>query len=308
MPAPRKVIKWLLSLDPAIRWQALRDLAHESEAIVAAERARVATEGWGAQLLALQAPGGHWGGAKDEGWMTTVDALALLKELGLPPACDAARRAVARVQDHLTWHRLDGRPFFEGETEPCINGRILAAGAYFGTASDRLVDRLLGEQLADGGWNCDAPKSKCSSFHSTICVLEGLLDYELAGGPSNAVTEARQRAHNYLLDRRLFRSLRSGEVIDRHWLRFAFTTAWHYDVLRGLDYLRKAGATPDARTDEAVESVRRRQHQNGRWPLNIRRFNRIPFEMEAETGRASGWNTLRALRVLDWHEVGRPAH
>jgi hypothetical protein len=307
MPAPKKVIKWLLSLDPAISWQARRDLAREPEAIVAAERARVAAEGWGARLLALQAPGGHWGGAEDKGWMTTVDALALLKELGLAPDCAAARTALGRVHDHITWHQLDGRSFFEGETEPCINGRILAAGAYFGTASDKLVDRLLGEQLEDGGWNCEAPKSRRSSFHSTICVLEGLLDYEKAGGPNKAVTEARRRAEGYLLDRRLFRSLRSGEVIDRHWLRFAFTTAWHYDVLRGLDYLRKAGVAPDARVDEAVDSVRRRQHQNGRWPLNIRRYHRIPFEMEAETGRASGWNTLRALRVLDWHEEGRSA-
>src|SRR6185369_6901664 len=114
---------------------------------------RIAAEGWGARLLGLQAPGGQWGADDDEGWMTTVEALTLLKDLGVDPAAEQVRRAIDLVQERITWWQLDGRPFFDGETEACINGRILAAGAYFGVASDRLVEQLLHDQLDDGGWN-----------------------------------------------------------------------------------------------------------------------------------------------------------
>jgi hypothetical protein len=183
-----------------------------------------------------------------------------LKDLGPDPAGEEVRRAIGLVRDRITWWQLDGRPYFDGETEACINGRILAAGATFGAASERLVDRLLEGQLEDGGWNCQAPPSKRSSFHSTICVLEGLLAYETAQGPTAAVTHARARAQDYLLEQRMVRSLRSGAVIDRRWQRFAFPTVWRYDVLRGLDYLRSAGVKPDERAAEAVELVEKRRH------------------------------------------------
>jgi hypothetical protein len=293
------VVKWLLDSDPSIRWQVMRDLTDEPDEVVAAERSRVAAEGWGARLLGLQTQGGHWGG--DDPWYTITKTLVLLKDLGVDPSSKEVRRAIGLVRDRITWEPLDGRPYFDGETEPCINGRILAAGAYFGEASDRLVDRLLEEQLEDGGWNCEAPPSKRSSFHSTICVVEGLLEYEKARGPTTAVTDARGRAQDYLLERRMLRSLTSGEVIDRRWTRFSFPTTWHYDVLRGLDYLRSAGVKPDERVAETVELVEQRRHQNGRWPLNVLHPDRIPFDMEAGVGKASRWNTLRALRVLDWY-------
>ncbi len=277
--------------------------ADEPDAVVAAERSRVAAQGWGAELLGRQAADGHWGDDQKHGWMTTNDALTLLKDLGADPADDNVRRAIGRVESGITWWQLDGRPYFDGETEACINGRILATGAYFGAASDRLVDRLLGEQLKDGGWNCDAPPSKRSSFHSTICVLEGLLEYEKARGPTVAVTRARARGEEYLLERRMLRSLSSGEVIDREWTRFAYPPVWHYDVLRGLDYLRSTGARPDDRVGEAVALVEKRRDADGRWPLDgihPDHANRLSFDVETGVGEASRWNTLRALRVLDW--------
>jgi hypothetical protein len=313
MASRKAVVKWLLDADPSIRWQVLRDLTDAPDAAVAAERSRVATEGWGARLLDLQTPDGHWGDDTRHGWMATTDALKLLKDLGLDPASDRARRAVDLVESRIAWFQLDGRPFFDGETEACINGRILAAGAYFGAASERLVDRLLDEQLDDGGWNCEAPPSTRSSFHSTICVLEGLLAYEQARGATKgataAVTAARARAQEYLLERRMLRSLGTGAVIDRHWTRFSFPTVWHYDVLRGLDYLRSAGVAPDQRVAEAVAVVEERAHQNGRWPLNHLNpdHDRIPLELETKVGSASRWNTLRALRVLHWYRSRTPA-
>jgi hypothetical protein len=282
----------------------MRDLTGEPDEIVAAERSRVASEGWGARLLALQTPDGHWGDDTEHGWMTTTDTLQLLKNLGVDPANDKARSAIGLITDRIAWFQLDGRPFFDGETEACINGRILAAGAYFGAPVDRLLGRLLSEQLEDGGWNCEAPPSQRSSFHSTICVLEGLLAYERARGATAKVADARARAERYLLERRMLRSLTSGEVIDRRWTRFSFPPTWHYDVLRGLDYLRSAGVKPDERIAEAIGLVGERRHQNGRWPLGALRSDpriRIPVDMEAGVGKASRWNTLRALRVLDWY-------
>lgn len=282
----------------------MRDLTDEAPETIAAERSRVATEGWGAKLLAKQSRAGKWdGGAQWD--LTTLYSIVILRDLGLDPASKQARKMIDRVDKRLVFKPLNNRPYLQGETEPCINGRILGIGAYFKEPNDALANRLLGEQLEDGGWNCEAPKSRRSSFHTTICVLEGLLDYERAGCKSAAVTRARKRGENYLLERRMFRSLRSGQVIDKHWQRFAFPTFWHYDVLRGLDYLRNAGIEPYSRVREAIEIVMERRHQNGRWPLNLLHREYIPLKMETGVGSASRWNTLRALRVLCWYNNSR---
>src|ERR1700677_494204 len=265
--APRPAhLKWLLDSDPSIRWQVMQDLTGEAPDAIAAERSRVATEGWGAQLLARQDPAGHWGGGQWD--LVTLWSLVVLKDLGLDPASKQALKRIDRVHKRLVFKPLNNRPFLHGETEPCINGRILGVGAYFKEPNDALANQLLREQLEDGGWNCETPQSRRSSFHTTICVLEGLLDYERAGRKSAAIAKARNRAENYLLDRRMFRSLRTGKVIDKRWLRFSYPAHWHYDVLRGLDYLRNAGVKPDDRLREAIEIVIKRRHQNGRWPLN----------------------------------------
>ena len=297
-------LRWLLDSDPAIRWQVMRDLTGETPDAVAAERSRIATQGWGAELLARQSPGGNWGGPTEyPGLLITLYTLVVLKDLGLDPASEQARRMIDRVDKRLVFRPLKNRPFLHGETEPCINGRILGIGAYFKEPNDELVNQLLNEQLEDGGWNCEAPNSRRSSFHTTICVLEGLREYERAVRKSALVTRARKKAENYLLERRMFRSLRSGEVIDKRWLRFSFPTFWHYDVLRGLDYLRNAGIKPDNRVTEPVEIVMKRRHQNGRWPLNLVHAEQIPLAMETAVGSASRWNTLRALRVLRWYDT-----
>ena len=305
------VIDWLLDSDPSIRWQVMRDLMDEPEPIVARERWRVASEGWGARLLELQGPDGHWGGAAfvPHAWISTQDTLQLLRDLGVDPTSARMRRAIWQVRDRCTWGEGFGNsPFFEGEVEPCINGRVLAIGAYFGEASDRLVDRLLQEQLSDGGWNCDAPPSLRSSFHTTICVLEGLLEYETTKGARPDVTVARLRGQEYLLERRLFRSRSTGEIIIRDgktaslaaWTQISFPTRWHYDILWGLDYLRRAGVAPDARVAEATDLVRKKRDQDGRWPLENPHAGQVHFDMEGRTGEPSRWNTLRALRVLRW--------
>lgn len=309
------VIDWLLDSDPSIRWQVMRDLTNAPAEDVAAERARVATEGLGSRLLALQSADGRWGGAAwNRGWDSTMHVLMLLRDLGLDPSSGEARRAVGLVRDRVTWRgcgppECDGNTFFEGEVEPCINGQVGAVGAYFGQDVRGIIDRLLGEQLADGGWNCDAVNgSTRSSFNTTICVLEALLAYEQADGSRPEVTEARLRGQEYLLERRLFRRRSTGEVIERDrasgtdWTRFAFPTWWHYDVLRGLEYLRSARVTPDDRVAEAIELVRSKRDGDGRWLLETRYPGTMPVEIDEGEGRPSRWNTLRALRVLRWYE------
>jgi hypothetical protein len=308
-------IRWLLDSDPSIRWQVMRDLTDASADAIIAERVRVATEGAGAQLLALQGADGRWGGAAwNRGWNSTMHVLMLLRDMGLDPASEQARRALELVRDQVTWkgcgpRECDGHAFFEGELEPCINGQVAAVGAYFGEDVRGIIDRLLAEQLPDGGWNCEAANgSTRSSFNTTICVLEALLEYERAAG-GRVVRVARLRGQEYLLERRLFRRKSTGEVIERDrkggtvWTRFAFPTWWHYDVLRGLEYLHLAGAVPDGRVAEAMDLLASKRDDDGRWSLE----NQYPGTMLVETdeteGRPSRWNTLRALRVLDWYST-----
>ncbi|MGH8874219.1 MAG: hypothetical protein ACRDVM_03070, partial [Acidimicrobiia bacterium] len=224
----------------------------------------------------------------------------LLRNLGLDPRSEEARKAVTLVKDNNVTLDEGGQPFFTGETEPCINGMVLALGAYFGEQREEVLDRLLGEQLGDGGWNCEAPTSERSSFHTTICVLEGLLEYERAWGALAGVTEARARGQEYLMERRMFRSLSTGEVIDSNWTLFSFPTRWHYDVLRGLDYLRSADVEPDDRIAQAIELVEKNRRKDDRWPLQNPHPGQVHFDMEEGADKPSRWNTLRALRVLSW--------
>jgi len=306
------VIDWLLNSDPAIRWQAMRDLTDAPADRVAAERARVATEGWGARLLALRREDGLWHtGTSDSEWPSLL-ALSMLRDMGLDASSEVARKAIRLVRDNATWHSRGpwhGNPVFAGEVEPCINGRVVTVGSYFGVDVIGIVERLLGEQMADGGWNCEQENgSTRGSFHTTINVLEGLLEHERVTGGSAEVTAARERGQEYLLERRMLRRLSSGELIDPAFTLFSFPTGWHYDVLRGLDYLRAAGVPPDARVAEAIDLVRSKRDAEGRVPLEnphesemvTARVRDLGFDMDEREGRPSRWNTLRALRLLQW--------
>lgn len=268
------VLRWLLDADAAIAWQALRDLTDAPDEKVCAARARVPTTGWGAALLSRQGPDGQWDGGTHfpvpfdpsepgQPWTATTFSLLQLREFGLDPASAAAAAAVARVRANSRWEE-GGQPYFDGEVEPCINGMAVAIGAYFGEDVDGVVARLLTEQLADGGWNCQAERgSTRSSFHTTINALEGLLEYARASGGSDQLTAARLRGEDYLHDRGLCRRKTTGAVVDPDWLRFSHPTRWHYDVLRGVEYFRAAGGKPDPRAAEALDLVRSKRQPDG---------------------------------------------
>lgn len=285
------------------------------------ERARVEIDGWGARLLALQDEDGQWAGGAflprgfppaewtDVGqpWTATSFVLSQLRELGLEPASASAVRTARLVGQNCRWDQ-GGQPFWDGETEECINGRLVADGAYFGVDVASVVARLVGDQLDDGGWNCERVNGSArSSFASTINVLEGLLEYERATGATPDSRRARRAGEEYLLQRRLFRRLRAGEPADERFLSFTHPNRWRYDVLRALDHFRSAAELedggPDLRLAEAVEHVRARQTAEGWWLLDRTPRGRVWFDVDDGVGRPSRWLTLRALRVLRWWDA-----
>ncbi len=319
------VIDWLLNSDPSIRWQAMRDLNLAPAAEVLAERAKIATHGWGATLLAAQSEDGTWPGNPRIPEYPTLRTLLLLHDMGLDPASEQAKRAVGRVRDNVKWlmnitqDELPKdediswwhKPFFAGEVEPCMNGRVVTVGACFRVDMHPLVDRLLGEQMTDGGWNCDQEiGSTRGSFHTTINVLEGLLEFERATGGSPAAKTARGRGEEYLLSRHLFKRLSTGEPIENDrkggpvWTQFSYPAGWRYDILRALDYFRDTGVAPDPRMAEAIEIVTSKRDADGRWALGILHPDEVVAEPGITEGSPSRWNTLRAMRVLKWYNQG----
>ncbi len=300
-----QILEWLMDSDPSIRWQVMHHLTDAPARTVAAERSRVAEEGWGARLLSLQADDGQWGGGPySPKWISTTYTLLLLRHLGVDPSDPRMQTATERVRTRVVMGEKS-RPFFQYATELCVTSMALALGAYFLEDAGGLPQPqvLLDHQRDDGGWNCEVG-SRRSSFHTTISALEGLLEYERAVGGDSTLAQARARAHEYLLERRLMYSLRTGELINRRWLLMSFPPRWFYDVLRGLDYLRDAQVHPDPRAGEAVAMIEEKQRRDGRWPLQNRHPGKEHFSMEEGAGKPSRWNTLRALRVLRW--FGRP--
>ncbi len=308
-PSSVSPIKWLLDGDPAIRWQVRRDLMESAPSTVRREQRRVATEGWGAKLLELQAAEGTWaGGMYSPKWISTTYTMLLLRDLGLPPTNQQARKACRLLLDRGLY-RDGGIGFGWGRSETCVTGMVLSILSWFRFDDPRietLVDHLLEQQMADGGWNCRYPFGAThASMNTTILALEGLLHYEHHRARDakklRAVRAAQRRGREFLLAHRLFRSHRTGKIIKRDFVRLAFPPQWHFDFLRGLDCFRAAGAARDKRLTDAIELLRSKRRRDGRWILEHRYRARYWFQMET-IRHQSRWNTLRALRVLKWWE------
>ena len=294
-----QLIEWLLEGDPSIRWRVHRDLLGSSESTVRDERAKVATEGWGAKLISLQDPDGRWGGGDYlPKWTSTTYTLLHLVWLGLPPRHPATLAGCERLWE---WQGRWSRP------ETCIVSmlvRLTAAHGYDAERLDDVVSHLLGQQLDDGGWNCAAggDRTKHSSFHTSIQALEALVAYQRAGGGA-ATEEAQARGREFFLRHQLYKSHRTGQVAIRGSNRFPQLPQWHFDVLRGLEHFADVGARQDERLGDAIALVRRAQRADGRWSTYAGYPGRTWFRME-EPG-PSRWNTLRVLRVLDWWSATR---
>jgi len=318
MASKDAAIDWLLSSDATIRWQTMRDLLNVPESEWAAERRKVEVEGWGAKLLSYQDEDGQWAGGSfiprdvpwsewktcGQPWTATCHTLTQFREFGLDPSSESAKRTVDLVGKNSRWDEGQ-QPYWQGEVEECINGRTVADGAYFGVDISHIVNRLLGERLEDGGWNCErANGSVRSSFHTTLSVLDGLLEYEKATGGTPESVAARKAGEEYLLKRHLLRRLSTGAVVDEEFLKLLHPNRWHYDILHALDYFRSqsllTGEGPDPRLKEAIELVRAKKLDDGRWPLERELRGKIWFPVNDGVGKPSPWITLRALRVLKW--------
>jgi len=308
-----KILSWLMAGDPAIRWQLLRDLLDAPETKWQAERRRTQRHGWGAQLLAEQAPDGIWGGGLySPKWISSTYTLLTLVGIGLPQDNRQARRGTQVALDGLYGLKADDALYHRTYAfDQCVSGMLVHLAAYFGIAGDRvsvMVKSLLENRMPDGGWNCRIkrkPRPTHSSFHTTINVLEGLrLVIEQGGVHSAAAQEAERNAQEMLLRHGLFRSHRTGQVIDERWTLLSFPPRWHYDILRALDCFARSNAPRDVRLMESIDSLLSRRRRDGLWPVQRKHPALVYFDME-KTGGPSRWNTLRALRVLRWWNNGQ---
>lgn len=300
------ILTWLLEGDPAIRWQTLRDLCGASEAKFLRERTKISSEGWGARLLARQAESGLWGGGLySPKWTSTTYTMLLLRQFGLPPDHPQALKACKLLMDE-GFYRDGGINFFASmkHSETCVTGMVLAILAYFDFPDERIekmVEHLLVQQMPDGGWNCESYRGAThSSFHTTISVLEGLREYEKRR-PAQIVAKSQERGVEFLLAHKLFRSHRTGAIVDPKMTRFSFPPRWRYDIMRALDYFQACNLPRDPRLDEAIAIIKKKRSADGTWVLQSKHAGRTFFEME-KIGKPSRWNTLRALRILKWHE------
>ncbi len=288
----------------------LGDLLHASQEVIDTERARVAVQGWGAALLAAQSADGRWADALySPKWTSTTYTLLLLHWLGLPPGNKQAVSGCRQV-----W---DGARFFDGgltlaksirQPETCITAMLVLLASSFGYRDDRLdpaVQWLCEQQLADGGWNCQSVRSgsRHGSFNTTISALDALLQYQHSGG-GLLVSSSMQRGRTFFLDHQLYRSHRTGEVVNTAFTRFPFPPQWHFDILRGLEHFRAAGSAADPRLGDAVKVIRRARRADGTWPVQRAHPGKTWFRMEP--AGPSRWATLRALRVLRWWDGGAP--
>lgn len=297
-------IDWLLSGDPSIRWQTLQDLKSAKPKQIEAERKRVALEGWGARLLALQDEEGTWAhGLYTPKWTSTTYTMMQLRDLGLQFENPQAGLACQRLLDG-GFYRDSGINFWKSyqHSETCVTGMVLSIVAHFRFEDERvekLADHLLAQQMRDGGWNCQTYSGAThGSFHTTISVLEGLRNFgQLSPHRAEEVRLAQERGGEFLLLHCLFRSHRTGRIVDSRMTQFFFPPRWHYDILRALDYFQSVNAPFDERMQDALDIVLERRQADDCWLLPAGYRGRTFFELE-KVGEPSRWNTLRALRVL----------
>ena len=310
-------IEYLLKSDPSVRWQTMRDILDKPQSEWEPERNKIEHEGWGKELLSHQDSDGRWakGGfvpadvtAEEwktaQPWTATYWSLSMLREFGLQPSSEIAKKTTELVGKNAKWDH-DGQPFWDGEVEECINGQTVANGAYFGADISGIVQRLLGEVQPEGGWNCQRVEgSTRASFNTTLCVLEGLLEYEKAKGGSEQIKKAQEDGEEYLLKRGLYKRLSTGEAADKDFVRLLAPWRFHYTILRALEYFRAAavlhGGKPDPRLKESIDIIRAKRRDDGFWVAEWELKGRRWFGLDDGAGTPSPWLTMVAMRVLKW--------
>ena len=302
------LIAWLLEGDVSIQYQVYRDLLAAEKPDL---RDRIASEGWGAQFLSFRHKEGHWGQRfYQPKWISTHYTILDLKNLAIPPTNSEIRQSISQVIRDLKGPDGGILPIgVNKKSDVCINGMLLNYAAYFRTKESVLqsiVDFLLTEHMKDGGFNCNSNSKGAvhSSMHTTISVIEGILEYAKNGYTYRleALQEAEYKSREFLLQHRLFRSDRTGNIIDKKMLMLSYPSRWRYDILRALDYFQFAGVNYDPRMQDAFDILLKKRRKDNTWPVQAKHPGQTHFDME-KTGGPSRWNTLRALRVLNHFSV-----
>lgn len=302
-----KLISWLLTGDVAIQYQVHRDLLGSQENTVSGFQKRIESEGWGHRFLSKQKDDGHWGkNFYQPKWTSTHYTLLDLKTIGLPQKNKSAQKSVSMVlNEPLGAHGGINLAGSLANSDVCVNGMILSYASWFLPKDERLksiVDYLLDTQMSDGGWNCRYlnPDTTHSSLHSTLSVLEGLLEFRRTTQRyrKDEILDAEKEAVEFLLTHHLYQSHRTGKTIDPRMLKLSFPCRWRYDILRCLDYLRDANTAYDIRMQSALDIIINKRRKDDKWPLQEKHAGQVHFDME-KIGSPSRWNTLRCLRVLN---------
>jgi hypothetical protein len=305
----KKIIRWLLKGDVAIQYQVHRDLLGTEQYDL---RERISKEGWGKRFMAKQLPNGHWGQKYYfPKWTSTHYTILDLKNLGIAPYIPTISKTISTLLDEEIWEDGDGginpSPNIV-ESDVCLNGMFLNFACYFKIEENRLnsiIDFIILQRIPDGGFNCffNRPGARHSSLHSTLSVLEGILEYELNGYTyrQSELKQAVAASQEFILEHKLFLSSRTGEIINPKFLKLPYPTRWYYDILRVLDYFRMSNTPYDKRMQPAIDELLKKRKADGCWVLNANHPGQIHFEME-KVGKPSRWNTLRALRVLKYFD------
>ena len=308
-----RILKWLLSGDVSIQYQVHRDLLDSDKEQL---RNRISTEGWGARFLNKRNKEGYWGrGFYQPKWTSTHYTIMDLKNLGISQKNKEIHQSLSLIIQNLKGP--DGGIYPTGKnrtSDVCLNGMFLNYASYFGVEEDDLksiVDFLIAEHMGDGGFNClsNTKGAVHSSLNSTLSVIEGILEYTRNGYKYRIkeLLSAESRSREFLLQHKLFRSDRTGLIIDKKMLMLTYPSRWRYDILRALDYFRLADIAYDVRMNDAIDVLLKKRRSDRKWPLQAKHPGKTHFDME-QTGKPSRWNTLRALRVFKHFNINNTGH
>jgi len=296
------IIKWLLEGDPSIQYQVHRDLLDQDSKKL---QGRISKEGWGAEFLSLQNKNGHWGIAfYQPKWTSTHYTILELKNLCISPNTKPIQKIIKSVLQNEMSHNYVKKYEMIVNKDICINGMVLNYAAYFKSDEADLksiVDYILNNQMNDGGFNCQSTRKGAahSSLHTTLSILEGIFEFK-KNNYKHRIKELKkgeQESIEFILKHRLYKSDKTGKVINDSFTRLSYPSRWKYDILRCLDYFQYANIDYDPRMQDALDLLIKKRNKDGLWALQSKHPGQTHFEME-RGGKPSRWNTLRALRVL----------
>lgn len=306
----KEILAWLIEGDVSIQYQVHRDLLGINKPAL---QHKIESEGWGLQFLNARKPNGHWGlGFYQPKWTSTHYTLLDLKNLNISPNNKLIKETLQLIFEKEKAKDGGIKPIGTTQTsDVCINGMVLNYACYFNTEENlvrSVVDALLAQKMEDGGFNCQSNRKGAthSSLHTTLSVLEGILEYERNGYTYrlDELRKAKLESQEFILIHHLFRSDKTGNIIHPNFLKLYYPCRWYYDILKAMAYFQSANARYDQRMDDAMDLIISKRTKDGSWKLAAAHPGQTHMAME-QAGKPSRWNTLRALRILKHFHIDR---